>query len=102
MIDLTPIFQALILLLATIITSKLIPWIKTKTTNEQQEKMTVAYRVAVFAAEQLCGAGNGTDKKHKAKEIVEKAGFTFDDNLLEATVYECLNQFKETDEDAGD
>ena len=100
MIDLTPIFQAIIALLAAIITYKLIPWIKARTTNEQQEKMATAYRIAVLAAEQLYGSGYGLDKFQAAKKIIEKSGFTFDENLLEATVYENLTQFKETVENA--
>ena len=35
-INLTPILQALIALLASLITYKLIPWIKARTTAEQQ------------------------------------------------------------------
>ena len=98
MIDLTPIFQAIICLLAAIVTYKVIPWIKAKTTNAQQEKLAVAYKIAVLAAEQLYGAGHGTDKYKEAKTIIERSGFTFDENLLEATVYEQLTQFKEADD----
>ena len=53
MIDLTPIFQAVIALLAALITYKLIPWIKSRTTKQQQENLYAAARIAVYAAEQL-------------------------------------------------
>ena len=42
MIDLTPIFQAVLALLAALITYKLIPWIKARTTNEQQARIDAA------------------------------------------------------------
>jgi LysR family transcriptional repressor of citA len=53
MIDLTPIINAVIALIAAIISVKVIPWIKAKTTNEQQAMMRAAVKTAVFAAEQL-------------------------------------------------
>ena len=53
MIDLTPIFQAIIALLAALVTYKLIPWIKSRTTERQQQNLFVAAKIAVMAAEQL-------------------------------------------------
>ena len=54
-IDLTPIFQAIIALLAALVTYKLIPWIKSKTTESQQKNMRALVKVLVYAAEQLYG-----------------------------------------------
>ena len=62
MIDLTPIFQAIIALLAALVTYKLIPWIKSRTTERQQQNLFVAAKIAVMAAEQLYKNGEG-DKK---------------------------------------
>ena len=45
MIDLTPVLQALIALLASIITVKVIPWLKSRTTREQQEYLLATTRV---------------------------------------------------------
>ena len=91
MIDLTELIRAVIALMTVIITSVLIPWIRAKTTNEQRKKMKDIYRMAVFAAEQLWGAGNGEAKLKDAQHMIEEAGYTFDRALLEATVCECLN-----------
>lgn len=97
MIDLTEIIGAVLALMTTIITCVLIPWIQAKTTNEQRKKMKDIYRMAVFAAEQLVGAGHGHEKLEEAKKMIEAAGYTFDRNQLEATVMECLNlAFEET------
>lgn len=47
------------MLLASWITLRLIPWLKSKTTRQQQEYLLATTRVLVYAAEQLYGAGNG-------------------------------------------
>ena len=52
-IDLTPIFQALIALLASVITIKVIPWIKARTKAQQQEMLRAAESVAGNAEEQI-------------------------------------------------
>lgn len=49
----TQIFQSIIGFLAALITYKLIPWIKGRTTTQQQEMLRTAILVAVYAAEQL-------------------------------------------------
>lgn len=99
-IDLTPIIQAIIALLAAIITYKLIPWIKTKTTNEQQALLAATVRTLVFAAEQLYGAGNGEDKLEYVERELEKRGFAVDREVIEATIkenLEALHTYKETE-----
>ena len=58
-IDLTPIFQAVLGVLAALITHKLIPWIQARTTAQQQEMLRAAVSVAVYAAEQIYGVGTG-------------------------------------------
>ena len=90
-IDLTPIIQALIGLLATIITVKVIPWIKAKTTNEQQAIIRATVRTIVFAAEQLFGAGNGEAKLEFVMEQLRLKGISADRNEVEAVVKEFLN-----------
>ena len=52
-IDLTPIFQAIIALLAALVTYKLIPWIKTKISAHDMETITFWVRFAVRCADQL-------------------------------------------------
>ena len=90
-IDLTPIFQAILALLAAIITYKLIPWIKSKTNNEQQKLIESTIRILVYAAEQIYGAGNGAVKLGYVKKELEARGFTIDDAVIEATVKEMTD-----------
>ena len=92
-IDLTPIIQAVIALIAALITAKLIPWIKAKTTNEQQAMMRAAIKTAVFAAEQLYGAGHGEDKLHYVRNYLETKGYTVDRTEIEAAVGEYINSY---------
>lgn len=91
MINLTPIFQAVIGLLATLITYKLIPWIRAKTTNEQRIRLDAAIRAAAFAAEQIFGAGHGADKMEYALRWLREQGFDVDSREVEAVVGELFN-----------
>jgi len=87
-IDLTPIFQALIALLASIITIKVIPWIQARTTAQQQEMLRAAVSVAVYAAEQLYGAGAGKEKLMYVRGQLAKKGYHVDIDEIEAAVRE--------------
>lgn len=92
MIDLTPIVQAavqaLIGLLATIITAKVIPWIKAKTTVQQQQALAAAARMAVYAAEQVYGSGCGQEKLAYAQRWLLSRGYDLDFAAIEAAVRE--------------
>ena len=91
MIDLTPIFEAILALLAALVTYKLIPWIKARTTAEQQSLLTATVKTLVYAAEQLYGAGKGAEKLDYVISELEKRGFTADRAAIEAAVAEQLN-----------
>ena len=88
MIDLTPIFQAVIALLAAIITYKVVPWVQARTTAQHQALLSSAVRVAVYAAEQLYGAGAGKEKLMYVKNQLAKKGYTIDIDEIEAAVRE--------------
>ena len=92
-IDLTPIIQAVIALLAAIVTYKLIPWIKAKTTNEQQAMFKAAIKTAVFAAEQMYGAGEGAQKLDFVVNWLNERGYTADRTAIEAAVGEYINNY---------
>lgn len=87
-IDLTPLFQAAITFLATLVTYKLIPWIQARTTAQQQEMLRAAVSVAVYAAEQLYGAGAGKEKLMYVKGQLAKKGYHVDIDEIEAAVLE--------------
>lgn len=88
MIDLTPIINAIIALLASIITIKVIPWIKAKTTIEQQNMIRAAVVTLVFAAEQIYGAGRGSEKLDYVKAKLIEKGYDVDVDEIEAVIKE--------------
>ena len=87
-IDMTQLFQAVIGFLAALVTYKLIPWIQARTTAQQQELLRAAVSVAVYAAEQLYGAGSGKEKLMYVKGQLVKKGYRVDVDEIEATVRE--------------
>ena len=89
-IDLTAIIEAIISIVVSIIAYKLIPWIKTKTTNEQQALLRATIKTLVFAADQLYGAGEGAAKLDYVVEQLEEKGFTADRAAIEAIVKENI------------
>lgn len=93
-IDLTPIVQAAITLIAVIITSVLIPWIKAKVSAENIEKAKNLVKLAVQAAEQIFGEGKGEEKYNYV--VASLAGIIRLDeatlkNMIESAVLE-INQ----------
>ena len=90
-INLTPIIQALLALLAALITYRLIPWIKERTTEAQQGNIRAAVKVLVFAAEQLYGAGTGAEKLKYVRDRLREQGYDVDTDEIEAAVAEYIN-----------
>lgn len=96
MYDLTPIIEAVAALIGVVITCILVPFIRSKTTAEQQKEINAWVKIAVSAAEQIFkGSGRGEEKKQYVIAWLKERGFTVDeaelDALIEAAVYE-LNQ----------
>lgn len=96
MYDLTPIIEAVAALTGVVITCILVPFIRSKTTAEQQKEINAWVKIAVAAAEQIFkGSGRGEEKKQYVIAWLKERGFTEDeaelDALIEAAVYE-LNQ----------
>jgi len=90
--DLTSVFQALLVLGATIVSALVLPYIRSRTTAAQQQELWAWALIAVSAAEQLySGSGLGAEKKAYVLDWLQKKGFTLDtdtlDALIEAAVY---------------
>lgn len=90
----TSVFDAI----AAIITAFVIPWIRSKTTAAQFEKIKMWVTVAVEAAEQLyTGSGRGAEKKAYVVEFLNSKGFKIDaetlDKLIEAAVFNLPDYF---------
>ena len=98
MYDITPIIEAVAALIAALITVFVIPYIKGKTTANQQQQINAWVRIAVMAAEQIyTGSGRGAEKKEYVINWLRAHGITVDENkldaLIEAAVYNLNNGF---------
>lgn len=97
-IDYTELIQAFIALLATIITTFLIPYIKKKFSIETLEELKKWVGVAVNAAEQLYGSKTGQQKKDYVISFLLSKGIVFDETeveaMIEAEVYKLTNEQK--------
>jgi hypothetical protein len=87
-IDLTPIFQAIISLIAALVAYKLIPWIKSNTNLAQQDAMLLVTRTLVFAAEQLYKTGIIQDRLDYVVKQLGIRGYKVDLDTIEAMVRE--------------
>ena len=97
MIDLTPIVNAIITLVALLLTTFLIPWIRTKVSNEKLEEIRKWTSVGVKAAEMIYNeSGMGEAKKKYVRKFLESKGYKLDidtvDALIEATVREMQQE----------
>ena len=75
-----------------------IPYIKSKTTVEQQQEISAWVKIAVSAAEQIYkGVGRGEEKKEYVLNWLAEKGIKIDadelDAMIESAVYE-LNEPK--------
>lgn len=91
--DITPIIEVIAALIAALITAFLIPYIKSKTTAQQQAEINAWVRIAVAAAEQIyTGSGRGQEKKAYVLNWLREHGVTVDedklDAMIEAAVYD--------------
>ena len=99
MIDLTPLLQAVISLLAAIITVYFIPWLKAQTTARQREMISAAVHTAVYGAEKLYGAGNGAEKLVYAREWLRSQGFEIDPERLTMEIDAAIREMEQADGD---
>ena len=91
-IDLTTIINAIIALLAALVTYRVIPWIKAQTTNEQQAYIRALVKAGVFAAEQIYNAdGMGREKMDYVKKFLQGHGYDINVTEIEAAVSEYIN-----------
>ena len=87
MIDITPIVNAAIALIAAAVSVFLIPWIKSKTTDAQRKELVEWVKIGVAAAEQLYkGQGRGEEKKQYVLDFLKQKGFTVDEESVNAAI----------------
>lgn len=92
MIDLTPLFNAFIAVMAALAVRYLVPWLKSRTTAAQREDLAYWVKVAVTAAEQLYSASQGAEKKRYVLDFLNAHDLVVNvdeiDKQIEAAVFE--------------
>ena len=83
-IDITPVVEAVIALVAVVITTFVIPWIKSKSTGSKWSNLKEWASAGVNAAEAMfVGTKLGNDKRkfveEYLKEVCKEQGYTFND-----------------------
>lgn len=81
-IDLTPMINALILILSTVATVYIVPWIKSNTTAKQRENLLAWVDIAVCAAQQLYHQQDGSVRLEYALGLLEAKGFDINDDVV--------------------
>lgn len=93
MTDLTPIVNAVIALIAAIITTFLIPWIKGKIDAAKLAQIVEWVGIAVRAAEQIYNeSGMGEKKKQYVLDFLADKGFTLDPNSINAMIEAAVKE----------
>jgi hypothetical protein len=94
--NITPIIEAVITLIAAIITAVVVPYIRSKTTVQQQEALVSLIKIVVAAAEQIySGIGRGAEKKEYVMEWLQSHGVTVDAAKLDAMIESAVYQLKQ-------
>lgn len=96
MIDITSVMQALITLMALVITCVIVPYLRNKMSQDQLNTLKAWVKIAVEAAEQIyTGSGKGAEKKEYVIKFLESKGFSVNsdsiDVLIESYVKELFN-----------
>ena len=101
MIDLTPLINAFIAVLAAFLTPRIISWLVARTDAENRARMREWVKIAVAAAEQIYDAADGDKKKAYVVNFLQTHGFDVDfdslDNAIEAAVLELHRRLYDGD-----
>lgn len=94
--NITQILLGAILILGGIATLIIFPYIKAHVTSEQLSMLAGIAQTVVFAAEKIFGAKMGKDKLEYAlkvaRELLEKKGLTFDEDVIRAAIEAQVQQ----------
>lgn len=86
MTNLTPVIEAVIALIAALISAFVVPWIRRSTTAQERDDFLRWVEIAVAAAEQLFASTQGKEKKKYVLAFLEEKGFVFSESELNAAI----------------
>jgi hypothetical protein len=101
MTDITTIIEVIVSIIATVVGTFLIPYIKRKASAEKLAEVVKWLEIACYAAEEAARTGliDKAEKYGYAVEFLEKRDITFDaattEALINSTVYDLFNRFKD-------
>lgn len=91
--DITPIAEAVVMLITAVISCLLIPWIRSKTTQAQREQLVAWTKIAVSAAEQIFkGQGRGKEKKNYVLDFLKNKGIYLDEDSVNTAIEAAVKQ----------
>jgi len=93
--NLTPIVEAVIALLAALVSAFVIPWVKRKASAEDLQQLQAWVQIAVAAAEQLYNQTDGGKKKEYVMEYLQSKGYKIDSTLINTIEAEVLKLHNE-------
>lgn len=89
-IDMTPILNALVALIAALISAVAVPWLRSRLDAEKMAEFLRWVEIGVAAAEQLYAVTEGERKKLYVVKYLKEKGYTADvediENAIEAAV----------------
>ena len=85
-INITELLNAVIALLAAVITTFVVPWIKRKMGAEKMNDFLRWVEVGVLAAEQMYQSFEGEEKKNYVVALLKEKGFKFSDAEVSAAI----------------
>lgn len=92
MIDLTPFINAFIAVLTAVLIRFLVPWIKSKLSEQGREDLLQWVRIAVAAAQQTLYQMDGPQRKEYVLEFLAEHGFDVDDSEVDAAIEAAVLQ----------
>ena len=94
--DITPVVNTLIALIAAVVTAFVIPWVKSKTTAAQREEINSWVKIAVTAAEQIySGVGKGKEKKAYVLKFLEEKNLKIDEKSVDMMIESAVKNMNE-------
>lgn len=95
--DITPVVNAVIALIAAVVTAFVIPWVKSKTTVAQREEIEAWVRIAVTAAEQIySGVGKGKEKKKYVLDFLAEKNLKIDEESVDLMIESAVKEMNDT------
>ena len=107
MTDITPIIEIVIILLGTIVTIVVVPWLKTKIDNNQWQILQDWAKVGVCAAEVLFkGTNLGKDKlayvTKYLNDMCEKHNYHFDETTVRQAIENAWKNMTDSEKSQKD